>query len=335
MNSKTKYLKYGLHIAILLGLIWAAVKYINGAEVLEALRNFDYRYLPFMIALALVFFLLKAGRFAVLLAPFSENVPALSVYKAYISGQAAAMLPGGITARVGLLKQTGVPVSESSVPVAVHSGWDQAIFLLGALIAAVWVPEARIPVLVIVSILIVVGALLLIRPSREWLADKAERISARFGHEEQWQRFLAAVPQVFSRRIVLVCFLLTIASLAAFTVTLYLTLLGFGLAVTVPVLLLSVILPTMLGRIVPIPGGLGVTEAGMVGFLTAMGQLETNATVAAVAIFRIVTIVFPALLGALVYFFWWRGEEEVGEDVEQTETESHKEKERDASPYYL
>ena len=333
MNGKTKYLKYALHIAILLGLIWAAVKYIDGGEVLEALRNFDYCYLPFMVALALAFFLLKAWRFAVLLAPFSKNVPALSVYKAYISGQAAAMLPGGLTARVGLLKQTGVPISESSVPVAVHSGWDQAIFLLGALIAAFWVPEARIPVLVVVGILIVIGVLLLVRQSREWLADKAERVAARFGHEEQWQRFLAAVPQVFSRRIVLTCILLSITALAVFAVTLYLTLLGFGLSVTIPVLLLSVILPTMLGRIVPVPGGLGVTEASMVGFLTAMGQLDTNTTVAAVAIFRIVTIVFPALLGALVYFFWWRGEEEVAEDVEQTE--SPKEKETDASPYYL
>jgi uncharacterized membrane protein YbhN (UPF0104 family) len=49
----------------------------------------------------------------------------------------------------------------------------------------------------------------------------------------------------------------------------------------------------------------------MVGFLTSLGQLDTDITVGAVAIFRIVTIVFPAVLGALVYFFFWRGEEEV------------------------
>ena len=67
----------------------------------------------------------------------------------------------------------------------------------------------------------------------------------------------------------------------------------------------------MLGRIVPIPAGLGVTEATMVGFLTAVSTVDAAAAVAAVAIFRIAAIFIPILIGALVYFFWWRGEEEL------------------------
>jgi uncharacterized protein (TIRG00374 family) len=311
MENKSKYLKYGLHAVILIGLVWATVKYVNGAEVWRALQSFQYVFMPIMLVLALVYFLLKAARFAILITPFAPNLPKLAMYKAYIAGQAATLLPGGIAARAALLKQMGIPISEGSVPVAVHSGWDQAIFLVSALVAALWFPAARLPVIIILSVLGVVALLLIVPPARQWLASQAEKLAVRFKYEEQWQRFLDAIPQVFTRQIVLACFLLTVATLIIYIAILYLTLQGFDLSVSYPTLFVAVILPTMLGRIVPIPGGVGVTEASMVGFLTSLAQLDTDTTVGAVAIFRIVTIVFPAALGALVYFFAWGGEEEV------------------------
>jgi hypothetical protein len=48
----------------------------------------------------------------------------------------------------------------------------------------------------------------------------------------------------------------------------------------------------------------------MVGFLTSTSDLGNAAAFAASAIFRIVTILLPAAIGALIYFFGWRGEEE-------------------------
>lgn len=313
MENRSKYLKYGLHAVILVGLIWAAVKYVNGAEVWQGLQNFQYRFMTVLLALAVVYLLLKAARFAILIGPFASNLSRLALYKAYISGQAATLLPGGIAARAGLMKQVGIPLAESSLVVAVHSGWDQAIFLVSALVAALWFPTARLPVLSILAVLSVVALLLIVRPTRQWLAGMAERMATRFKYEKQWQQFLEAIPQVFTGQIVLLCLLLTLATLVLYIVILYLTLRGFDLAVTYPTLFVAVILPTMLGRIVPIPGGVGVTEASMVGFLSSLGGLDTNITVGAVAIFRIVTIVIPAVLGALVYFFFWRGEEEVEE----------------------
>lgn len=201
MKNNSKYLKYGLHIAILVGVIWAVVKYVNGQEVLKALQNFNYVYLPFMIVLAIGYFLIKTIRFILLMSPFSEAVPRLVIGKGYISGQAATLLPGGIAARVGLMNQVGIPFAQSSVPVAVHSGWDQAIFLLGGLIAALWFPAARLPVLIILGLLALVGLLLLIPATRSRLAGLAERIAKRFDFEEQWQRFLDAVPMVFTKKI--------------------------------------------------------------------------------------------------------------------------------------
>lgn len=317
MEGKSNYLKYGLHAAVLIGLVWATVKYVNGEEVWQAVQSFQYNYVPLLLGLALIYLLLKAARFTTLIMPFAPNLSKVAAYKAYIAGQAATLLPGGIAARAGLLKQIGIPIAEGTVPVAVHSAWDQALFIISTLIAALWFPEARLPVTIILAVLGVIALLLVIPTTREWLANLAESIARRFNYEEQWDLFLTAVPKVFTQRIVLICLALTVVALAIYITTLYVTLLGFDLTVSYPTLFVAVILPTMLGRIVPIPGGVGVTEASMVGFLSSLAQLDTDTTVGAVAIFRIVTIVFPAAIGALVYFLFWRGEGELDEGRSQ------------------
>ena len=70
MKDKRKLLKYGLHIAVVAGIIWAIVKYVNPQEVLESLEQFKLIYIPIMIALALGSFLLKGIRFVEMISPF-------------------------------------------------------------------------------------------------------------------------------------------------------------------------------------------------------------------------------------------------------------------------
>ena len=307
---KKNWLKYALHAAILVGVVVAAVKYLNGAEVMAALQSFKYVFAPFMLALSAGYLLLKAWRFVVLMRPFSD-VDWKVVSKAFVAGQAATLLPGGIAARAGLMKQVDVPVAKSSVPVVFSSAMDQVVFIVGSLIAALWFEAARTPVLIVLGVLALLTAVALIPTTRHWLAHIADRIAKRFKVQEQWETFLDAVPHIFTRRIMLTSLAITLVAFMLKIVTLDLALRGVGLELPYPSLFLAFILPTMLGRIFPVPGGVGVTEAGMVGFLATTTQIDPDTATAAVAIFRIATILFQALLGALVYFFSWDGEEEV------------------------
>lgn len=312
MENKSKYLQYALHIAILGGLVYAFAKYVNGQEVLKALQAFDYGLLPFMLGLVLLYFLSKAARFVLLMNPFAAELPKITTAKAYIAGQAATLLPGGIAARAGLMKQAGVPVAESSVPVAFSSAYDQLIFLGGGLIAALFFPAARLPVAIIGGVLLVAGATLLVKPTRAFFARQAERLAARFDKEDEWQRFLSALPQMLDKKIISGSLALTLIAFGAQIGTLALTLRGLALDVPLPTIFLAFIVPTMLGRLVPVPGGVGVTEGSMVTFLTGTAGTNTDTTVAAVVIFRLAVVVLPALLGAIVYYLLWNGEEEAG-----------------------
>lgn len=310
-EKKRNYLKYGLHVAIFVGVIWAALKYVNGEEVIAALRRFDYGVASLMVGLALATLFLKAARFVFLLRPFAQDLPLITILKAYVAGQGATVLPGGVAARAGILRQIGVPVSEGSIPVLANSLFDQLFFVTLGLISALWYPQARLPGLIILATLAVVAVLLLLEPTRTRIAQLGEKIAERFNVGDQWRNFLNCVPLILDAKILVVGLVTTALAFAFFIIVLRFALQGLDMTASYAALALAYILPTMLGRLVPIPAGLGVTEATMVGFLASAAGIATDAAVAGVAIFRIAAIFVPILFGAIVYFFLWRGEAEV------------------------
>lgn len=307
---KKKHLTYILHAAILIGVGVAAFKYLNGVEIFKALRDFNYSFAPLMLLLSAGYLALKSWRFVILMRPITDihwNI----IFRAFAAGQAATFVPGGIAARAGLMKQVGVPAAKSVVPVALSSALDQAVFIVGSLIAALWFPFARTPALILLIVLTIVGTIAAIPTTRHWVLDRATWAASKFNLEEEFQRFLEAIPEVATVRVIGISLAITIVAMALRVIILDLSMRGMDLSVSYPKLVLAFILPTMLGRIFPVPGGVGVTEASMVGFLNSAAQINVNVATAAVAIFRIVAIAFPALLGALVYFFGWQGEQEV------------------------
>lgn len=304
-------LKYGLHIGVLGGVVYAGFKYLNGEEIWQALRNFNYELAPFMLLLSIAYLLLKAWRFVILMKPFDGDLPWLVTFKAYIAGQAATLLPGGVAARAGLMKQVDVPVAKSSVPVIFSSGIDQVVFIVGSLLAALWFEAARTPAFILLGVITAVAIIFIIPTTRHWLSDAANWLAQKLNAEEKWQTFLESVPKVLTWEILLYAFGLTLIAFMAKIVALDLATRGIGLNLDYPTLFLGFVLPTMMGRILPVPGGMGVTEASMVGFLATASQSSANQLTAAVAIYRISMIFFQALIGAIVYYTLWRGEEEI------------------------
>lgn len=60
---------------------------------------------------------------------------------------------------------------------------------------------------------------------------------------------------------------------------------------------------TLLSSFVPVPGGVGVVEAGLTGALVAAG-VDASAALAGVLVFRLLTYVAPIVLGAVLYVAW-------------------------------
>jgi hypothetical protein len=60
---------------------------------------------------------------------------------------------------------------------------------------------------------------------------------------------------------------------------------------------------TLLSSFVPVPGGIGVVEAGLSGALVAAG-VEPAAALAGVLVYRLLTYVMPIVVGAILYAVW-------------------------------
>ena len=60
---------------------------------------------------------------------------------------------------------------------------------------------------------------------------------------------------------------------------------------------------TLLSSFVPVPGGVGVVEAGLTGALVAAG-VAPSAALAGVLVYRLLTYVAPIVVGSVLYVAW-------------------------------
>ncbi|MEZ4617559.1 MAG: hypothetical protein R2867_18880 [Caldilineaceae bacterium] len=139
-----RYARVALPVIIVIALIIGVVKYVNGADVLNALRRFNYTYAPLMLTLSTLYLLVISWRFVVLLRPLSDvqwHVP----FKSFIASQPGLLIPGGLALRAGLLKQAGVAVGKGSVTCPAIDATRSGVFLAISLIAALWFPQRACP----------------------------------------------------------------------------------------------------------------------------------------------------------------------------------------------
>ncbi|HSL73748.1 MAG TPA: flippase-like domain-containing protein, partial [Ilumatobacteraceae bacterium] len=97
----------------------------------------------------------------------------------------------------------------------------------------------------------------------------------------------------------------TAAAQASGAVILYVALRGLGVGDELGVLEFARVffVVTLLSSFVPVPGGIGVVEAGLTGALVAAGVAAPTA-LAAVLVYRLLTYVAPIVLGAVLYLVW-------------------------------
>lgn len=74
---------------------------------------------------------------------------------------------------------------------------------------------------------------------------------------------------------------------------------GFGEPTGIPLATFFYATSTLVGAIVPVPGGLGVTESALMGQMTTMGHVDASTATAAMILVRFATLWFAVLCGFL------------------------------------
>jgi hypothetical protein len=195
--KKLPLLKYGLHLLVIAGLVVAGMKYVNGDEFWKAIHRFNWWLAPLILSLTVVYLVVKGWRFVTLIRLFSD-VPRPLILRAYIAGQAPALLPGGIAARAAFLEQVGIPMQKSGAAVAMSSMSDQFVLFSAAMLSALWFESARKPVLILLAVLITISVLLGIEASRHWLMGVIEKVLGKLHLEKYWEGFCGSLKNMSS-----------------------------------------------------------------------------------------------------------------------------------------
>ena len=270
-------------------------------SILSAIRRFPVDSLLTVIGLVFTGWLLRGFRFHYYLEKMGQNVPLVYSISSFLAGFALTGTPGKIGEAmkgVFLKRDYGVRVTKVVGILVVERLMDLfGVLLLGS--ASLLLFEGWISLFLICAFLVIAGGLFLCmesiyRPVLNWLAGF--RILAWPSNE-----VLSALlhgKELMTVRIFATGLVLSTLAWAMESVSLYIIMKGFGLSATVLEANFIYCFSTLVGALSMAPGGIGGTEAGMMGLMAFMG-ISYSDGLPAVMLIRICTLWMAIFVGLL------------------------------------
>lgn len=300
---------------IILGLLAFSVsKEVSPDKVLNLINSFPRERLILVLLISLLISLIKSVRFWLFLVQNKINLSVWQAIKVYLAGQLTSPLPGGEAMRGVLVgKENGTDLIDVSGPVVSQMFIEFLSAAILAILGSFIYKLLRIPALVVIGLVIVLTLLLTNRKLMLALTQRIKVIpflrksmDGLNSIQQSIRKSILDHPQkpypnkTFLKALTLgiICNLLGGLLLLLITQA-YDADLGFFRSTFV--YSASVVL-TGVGGI--LPGGLGVTETGMTGILL-LSHLGLATAIAIVLMFRIVTLLFNVLIGALVMLIFY------------------------------
>ncbi len=155
----------------------------------------------------------------------------------------------------------------------------------------------------LVAILALIAVVCTSRTLRGALSEKTIRLLSKVGAKRIVRTALEGENPGF--RVSLKIVLFTVAVLVSELAISWASFAALDLWVSPVALVMAYAVADVVGRIAPTPGGVGLTELGMVAILHSVDGMDVNHAAAATFLFRILIYLLPALYGGLFYLFVW------------------------------
>ncbi|MBI4787062.1 MAG: flippase-like domain-containing protein [Chloroflexi bacterium] len=302
----------GLRQKIVLSLAFAALIYLaltlyaDAPKLAQSLLNWDWRWLPLILAAVLVNYLLRFVRWHYYLRVVGiSNVPAFPSLLIFLSGFSLTMVPGklGELLKSVLLKSRyGTSISYSASIVAAERLSDTLGMVLLVALGAIVYPLGLPALAIVVAGMLVVIVLMQSRALAEHLLKFAEHIPVvgKFAH--LGRNLYECAYLMLSWKPLLIALALSAVAWFGECVALFLVLVGFGVPGTLTLLLQSMFIyggASLFGAITLLPGGVGATEGSMTSLAQTLIGLGASVAAAATLLVRASTLWFAIILGGL------------------------------------
>ena len=284
----------------------AIVLYRGLAEVQARFRGFAWWTLGAACALAFGNYVLRFLKWEFYLGVLHiRGVPKFESFLTFLSGFVLTVTPGKVGEvfkSLVLFKTRGVPI-EKSAPIVVAERVTDLIGVIsmiavGSLGFAGGVPWAIAGSLLVVLLLVFVASARLSAALLRWLRllpGPAGRLGARLA--PRLETALGALRQMTTPARLIWPALLSVVGWSLEGMALWVILLGFGQHTALPLAAFFYATATLAGALIPLPGGLGVTDKLLEEQLAGLGGVDAASATAAMLLVRFATLWFAVLVG--------------------------------------
>lgn len=303
-----------LIIAFLLGfLVVLGIAFLSDFRaVTGALAKFDVRYLPIILVLTFLNYLLRFVKWQYLLRQINVDLAGKESFRIFLSGLAMAMTPGkvGELLKSVLLKEIkGVQVSRTAPVIFAERLSDGFAMLILALAGMSVFRYGRQMLAVTAGLMLLALLVILLAVQRPAVGRRFIGLAARLPFlgkfEQVLHRLFDSTLQVVRPRVLAYCVLIGTVSWFFESVAFYFVFIGLGFEVSLLAATFTLAFSTVVGAVSMLPGGLGAAEGSILGILLFLGVPDSIAGGATIII-RFCTLWFGVLLG-LAALFRYRG----------------------------
>jgi len=289
-------------VIITIALYAAFVIFSDISLLIDKFQNFNFVYLLPAFLLVLLSYFIRALRWDTFLKTLNINIKMKESISLFFAGLGFGITPGklGEVIKSHLLKKDHNQAISKTAPIVLVERYYDLVGLLIISVLGIWFLEIELTIIITSFVIIIVALIISQQKSLVFkILEKLDKIS-----------FLKKIVKKLFETFDTIHFLLKpklYAKSIGYSVTgwliesfaVYLIFLGFNIDLNLPTIILIFAVSSIIGGLSMLPGGIGLTEGGMVGLLLLEG-IDYTSAISVVLLVRIVTLWFSVAIGLIV-----------------------------------
>lgn len=269
--------------------------------------HFKFEYLIPILSIGFLTLFIKAVRQHLILHQIDIRIPFKDSLLLYFSGIAMTVTPGGIGAVIRsyyLKNKHGHKISRTFPITLIEKFHDSLAVVIIIFVSLITIKsyEAMTLASVIGIVLILIYTAVRIKNFFMLTSKMLSRIPLVNRQIDKLFQSYDTFHTLTSRRITIQCLLVSLASWGGDAIAVYLTFVAFGLKLQIAYTTVVSFSSILFGSISFLPGGVGLTEASMVGLLVKNG-MELSLATSVVFMVRLVGIWYTTAIGFITMKF--------------------------------
>lgn len=276
--------------------------YSGLGKIRDSLAIFHVQTFFFACGLAFGNYLLRFLKWEFYLSRLDiRHIPKVDSFLTFLSGFVLTVTPGKVGEvfkSIVLFETHGVPITRTAPIVVAERATDVigivALIVFGSLGFSGGLLWAGVGMTAVLTLVLIVGS----KKASMALIHMVGRLPGRLGKvAPKLEAAYESLATLLRFRNLLVPSLLSACAWTLECLALWVILGGFGQATSIPLATFFYATSTLVGAIVPVPGGLGVTESALMGQMTEIGHVEKGIATAAMILVRFATLWFAVVIG--------------------------------------